>query len=69
MDDCAHVRDKKITQTELESIGSPLGNNYKEILDRGKSDLRYNLLHVLGMLSAGLSVLVETLEGKKKKSI
>jgi abortive infection bacteriophage resistance protein len=63
---CAHVRNRQITEEDLKSIGQCLGENYREILERENKELRYRLLHVLSMLSAGLSALIEALEKKRK---
>jgi len=64
--DCAHVRNRQITEEDLESIGQCLGENYREFLERENKEFRYSLLNVLSMLSAGLSALIEALEKKRK---
>jgi abortive infection bacteriophage resistance protein len=63
---CAHVRNRQITEEDLESIGQCLGENYREVLERENKEFRYRLLHVLSMLSAGLSALIEALVKKRK---
>ena len=64
--DCAHVRNREITEKDLDSIGQCLGENYREVLKGDNKEFRHRLVHVLGMLSAGLSALIEAQEKKQK---
>jgi hypothetical protein len=65
---CVHVRNRQITQEDLEAIGQCLGDNYREVLERKNEEFRYRLLQVFSMLSAGLSAIIDALENKRKST-
>ena len=64
LNECAHVKDRQITQTDIDRIGQALGKEYRDLKRRHADDLRALLAFTLAEIAQSFMVALLSVEAE-----